>query len=677
MGTTWSERLGKGWRAVRPFAPLILATAAMAIISTQAILARTGGSPAVPLDDTFIHFQFARSWAELHPLVYSPGTAATPGATSLLWPLVLAPFYAVGFRDTSLIWVAWLIGWVSLGLLAWETRRLAERITSSITALAAGAMVLAFGGYIWFAASGMEVLPFSWLITRTTRRAAEWGELPGDAPDEPRSLARRRFELCLLGSLAPLLRPEGILVSGMAAVALGAFPRGSRRTWLLVPLVGPLLGAGLNWLLTGQPGTTTMAVKWLPSSPYRHEIWGKLAYHLDVLFNTLLDGRVWSSVFLPRGSKLVAWIAPPALLAVGWLRGARWRTLLVLALAGGIVIPTTYDSFLVNRLRYLWPFAAAWFVALAAMAEGVGAVSARLRPELVHLRLLVAGGFVGALAGHLSFAIDDLAVSADAIRLQQVSLARWAARALPPHATVGVNDAGAIAYLSGHRTFDVVGLTTLGEARYWVAGAGSRFEHYERLGREQLPTHFIVYESWFGIPALLGERLTQRTVRNATILGAATKTACVADYSKLGSANLPALGEPWSQSPVDSLDVADLESEQAHDFSLFWATQQQDVVLRSWDGRVDGARRARTLDQFSLKLVPGGRLVARWATERSTVLTVEAGGQNVATKELTGLPVWEEVVIDLPENLLEGRQQVLVRAAEGTTFTSLYYWAYR
>jgi hypothetical protein len=420
-----------------------------------------------------------------------------------------------------------------------------------------------------------------------------------------------------------------------------------------------------------------MTVKWLPSSPYRYEMWSKLGYHLDVLFNTLFDGRVWSSVFLPRGGKLVAWIAPPALVAVGWLRGARWRTVLVVALASGIVIPTTYDSFLVNRLRYLWPFAAAWFVALAAIAEAVGAVAARLRPELVNVRLVVAGGFVGALAGHLSFAIDDVAVSADAIRQQQVGLARWAARSLPSDATVGVNDAGAIAYLSGHRTFDVVGLTTKGEARYWVAGAGSRFEHYERMGREQLPTHFIVYESWFGIPSLLGERLTQRTVSNATILGAPTKTACVADYSKLGSARLPSPGAAWAQPPVDSLDVADLESEQEHDFALFWATQQQNVAMRSWDGRVDGARQARTLDQFSLKLVPGGRLVARWAVERPTALTIEVGGRTVGTQQLTGLPVWEEVVIDLPEDLPNGPQQVRVRAAEGETFTSLYYWAYR
>jgi len=52
-----------------------------------------------------------------------------------------------------------------------------------------------------------------------------------------------------------------------------------------------------------------------------------------------------------------------------------------------------------------------------------------------------------------------------------------------------------------------VGLTTRDEARYWVAGAASRFEHYERLHARRaaaLPTHFIVYPEWMALDAVLG-----------------------------------------------------------------------------------------------------------------------------------------------------------------------------
>jgi hypothetical protein len=49
-----------------------------------------------------------------HPLVYSPGSAPTPGTTSLLWPLILAPLYAAGLRGASLIWAAWVLAGAGL-----------------------------------------------------------------------------------------------------------------------------------------------------------------------------------------------------------------------------------------------------------------------------------------------------------------------------------------------------------------------------------------------------------------------------------------------------------------------------------------------------------------------------------------------------------------------------------
>jgi len=98
---------------------------------------------------------------------------------------------------------------------------------------------------------------------------------------------------------------------------------------------------------------------------------------------------------------------------------------------------------------------------------------------------------------------------------------------LPPDARVGLNDTGAIAYFGERKTFDIVGLTTPSEARYWVGGAASRFEHYERLARDPatagaLPSHFAVYPEWLSCPPVLGERLFESTVRDASILGGVT-----------------------------------------------------------------------------------------------------------------------------------------------------------
>src|SRR5262249_36100586 len=157
------------------------------------------------------------------------------------------------------------------------------------------------------------------------------------------------------------------------------------------------------------------------------------------------------------------------------------------------------------------------------------------------------------------------------------SIARWAGTELPKGARLGVNDTGASAYFSNHATFDICGLTTRGEARYWTAGPGSRFEHYEHLPRSTLPDYFSVYPEWFGLDGLLGDELTSRSVSH-TILGGYTMAVYRASYELLGTGALPTEVRPPATSLVDSLDVADIDDEKPHAFDLFDAWQQTNVI---------------------------------------------------------------------------------------------------
>src|SRR5258708_26783149 len=69
-----------------------------------------GATPVMPLDDVYIHFQYARSMAEGHPLRYNPDQPPTSGATSLIYPALLAIGYWLGFTDERLAWWPILIG---------------------------------------------------------------------------------------------------------------------------------------------------------------------------------------------------------------------------------------------------------------------------------------------------------------------------------------------------------------------------------------------------------------------------------------------------------------------------------------------------------------------------------------------------------------------------------------
>ena len=60
-------------------------------ISRSAGSTKSSATLVPALDDSFIHFQYARALADGHPFRYEAGEPRTMGATSALWPLVSRP----------------------------------------------------------------------------------------------------------------------------------------------------------------------------------------------------------------------------------------------------------------------------------------------------------------------------------------------------------------------------------------------------------------------------------------------------------------------------------------------------------------------------------------------------------------------------------------------------------
>jgi hypothetical protein len=683
-----SPLVGRGKRLLR-FVPVSVAIAGLGVYTVRTVLERCG-HPAVPLDDAFIHFQYAKRLASGHFFSYVDGEGYSSGATSLLWPLLLAPFYAVGLDDLAIIWAAWAFSFLALGALTVETFRLALPLVGRGTAVGAAAMVPCFGGYVFGAASGMEVVPLAFVLALGLRRCIEWGELPR----EQRTSTRRRV-LIALAFVAPLLRPEGTLISALAGVTLAGFAPEERvssgggaqvlrYSAPLLAVAGAFVVPLLHLVLTGNLSSSTTVVKWLPGNPYYGEgaaLVASVRDNLRLFFVSIIDGREWSAVYIPAGARPFALAALLAIPGAGWLRDRSLRAALVFLMALAMLIPCTYLTFLWNRLRYLWPFAFAWFIGLACLARCAADAVAVFVPRVGLAAPVLSGIFAGALASHLGWTLDDLASSASAIDRQQVTIGRWAKTSLPPDARIGVNDTGAISYFSEHKTFDVVGLTTPGEARYWVAGAGSRFEHYERLARsspERLPTHFIVYPHWLGCDAILGDELYRATVLDQTILGGTSMIAYTARYDALGSGELPRAAAGTTL--VDALDVADLESEAAHRYELGSARETENLALSYLDeGRevADGARVARAYDRFVMHGRPGAayRLVARFVATESSDIEARVGGQVVAMVHL-GASGFTETAFDIPDALSAEEMTVTIVDATGTRFGSAHYWLY-
>jgi hypothetical protein len=659
-----------------PFLPLVLGTGLLARSSIQAVLGKVG-HPGAALDDAYIHFQYARAIAEGHPLRFQAGEPISTGATSFLWPALLAVPYALGVRGESILWVTWLLSFVLLGALAYETYAITRPLAGRAAAFGAGAMTLLFGGFAWSAASGMEVVPFAWVLMHSMRRASEWTEEPS------RRTPRELRILLALAFVAPMVRPEGAIASIVLALAVGAAPRasGMRGRAEALPLL--LAAAAPNLLLlvlTGHATSSTAQVKLLVGNPYFVMPDAAIA-NARILLGQILDGQVWSAEFLPKGGAPLACAGLAALAWRGHASSRPFRAAVVLVLALAMFVPCLYVTFLWNRLRYLWPFAPGWFVGLACLARAVGTIVGRVDARAgAATTTLIAGGFAGSLAVRLDWVIDDAAQSASGIDRQQVALGRWADATLPRDARIGVNDTGAIAYFGNRRTFDVVGLTTPSEGRYWVAGAGSRLEHYERLrvsSPSSLPTHFIVYPEWMSCDAVLGKPLHEAVVTDSTILGGQVMRAYEARYEHLGSGELP-----WSEHGAftDTLDVADLESEAEHRYELLGARDGEQIAEEgnALDGRivVDGGRTQRMRERFVAKMARGVKSIALGRVQASgdgSDLEVRVDGRVVGKAKIDPGP-WTEIALPIPGEAITSDAVTVEVSASGSAYSSFHWW---
>ncbi len=653
--------------------PIALATAAVAASVIHAVREKVGYA-APTLDDAYIHFQYARAIAEGHPLRYQADAARSSGATSLLWPLMLAPFWLLGLKGSALTWGAWVLGFGALGGLAYESQKLTEKLTSRAMGWAAAVAVLSFGGLVWCAASGMEVVPFAWAIARSLRLASEWSEVA----KEERTRKRLR-SLAIATFLMALLRPEGQAYALLVAAVVIAFPAQatfrSRARGLLIAaaaVANPLL----LWLMTGSATSSTAQVKLLLGNPY-YALGASIEANVRILVTQIWNGEVWSAEFLPKGGAPIVLLGLSAAIVSGTRKRAAVRGALVLAFGLGMFIPCAYVTFLWNRLRYLWPFSPGLIIGVMCLCHLLGELLARLRVRFQAISLVLAGGVMGVFLDHYEWVKEDIAQSASGIDRQQAALGRWAKENLPADARVGVNDTGAIAYFSERRTFDIVGLTTPSEAPYWVAGAASRYEHYERLLRTQanaLPTHFIVYPEWMACESVFGPALHEAVVTDSSILGGQVMRVYKANYALLGSGEAP-----WTPAGkiVDTMDDADLESEREHGYELLGARDGEQTIMESSapDGHpvVDGGRTNRNHERFRVKLAPGVAItgLARLRGDASVKGEIRAGGKKLAELSFADTE-WIEVPLDIPGELASARTEIELLTTEGTV--SAYHW---
>ena len=645
---------------------------------------------APPLDDTFIHFQYAKQLARGHFFEYQDGEGVSTGATSFLYPVLLAPFWLAGLRGLRLIWAAHLLNLLGLALAATSVLLGLRRLGTDRRVALAGSLLVVFNGWLaWGVASGMAIGVTAGLLGWTLLEAVRFLQGRG---------AKRLGAAVALLSMA---RPEGLVISWclvaglVAARALSLWPPrgqirglGSRLNWAWIALKSGLHHVGAPmWLglvaglvptlllaaLSGHLTTNGMLVK----AHAAHDMsWVRYVWETGRTIAAVPGRLLWSPA--PFGTALLCLGVVGAWAGLAWRAGARDEDVadpLVRAWARGTLWATVFAAlgivgfygFLIEHVehhnRYYMPYVP--FTVLLA-SYGLWDLGRRIagrfaRPfSLAALGvLLVMGvGSVGEWARIYAKNCTDIART-------YLPMARWMREHLPPDAKVAVHDAGALFYLSGRRCYDMLGLVTNefrppGGARV----PGFIWETLERIH----PGYMVIYPNYLPRVARLpilrklhGERLAE-----VTIAGGREKTAYEIQWDRILDAN-----RTWSPSPrgnfvlADSLDHVDRRSERHHGYALSRGhyripdSYRLAIFRRQGKFLLDGARVHTGPESFRLSGIQPGRdglFVIRVAAAPAGPVLVSVNGTPVSDWVITPDPQTGEAHLRIPASALRTRR---------------------
>jgi hypothetical protein len=678
--------------------PLLIwiAAGAWAALCLGSMLAATGGRLSMPLDDSYIFFQYARRLAEGAPFSYQSGDGVTAGVTSLLTLFTHGIGYLIGFRGPAMSIFALLLGAAAFAWAGQSALRLGRRLCPRVAWLPP-ALVLTSGPLGWGFMSGMDLPLF---VALALAFAADWPE-PGERP------TRRLF---IWGALLGLARPDAVFFI-LPAILFGLSYPGRRAGWA-IPLAGVVFPFALQLALTGRPESASMDVKSVLKTPgLSMSDWfaGGLSYLNTTLRGVMAGASVQdaSAIRANDGSGIGFFLVPFALplFLLGLLPGSllelrarrpgvhalllAWAVLLVLAVS--FTVPRTW-----HWHRYLIPVYPLVLLGAAVGAERLGRGVESFWRELREgdgARLVGIALVLLSLPGAAYFIVAYGRNCAD-IRFQHIELAQSLGEGTPrTPRLLGLHDAGALAYFGDYRTLDLEGLTSArfrGPARLGAAGV---WEELERMPAGDRPDMLAFYPGWFDPAFLQPHRLihAQRVFRQSIAAGNPLNVY-LADWSLAGSGDLPrapsVVAELAGARLVAAVDVADLSSEKAAGYrfhALDGAYQNLLQRLDSGDGAavMDGGRVVSGGESFSLRGVAPGRpvvLVMRSSAPFRLRVETGEGFRGIWSSDAGAAGVWAESAFTLPESSVRADRLTLRLSSDDphhSAYGSFHYWIYQ
>ncbi|NUP09823.1 MAG: hypothetical protein HOW73_27570 [Polyangiaceae bacterium] len=644
----------------------------VASVFYQSMLEQTGGEWSAPLDDVFIHFDYARSTARGHPFEWSPGNGYSSGNTSITYPFVLAIGWLVGFRDMSLM--QWAAGVAGVSMLVFFIA--AARYTRPLGPWAKYFLppaVMSLGALDWSLFSGME----------NAFHLGVWGlaSMAFDRFERVRADAKQALRaavvLGLAGALLVLTRPESavcVVVFTFAALwlARGLGPVRALSAGALIaiiPVAALAVFAFANRVFTGEWSQAGAIAKLALHHPYmdrdaKYEDW---IFNLKYVLTRMAHHHFADESPMVEGQRPFGYIVPLLALvplahkklrlraAMLWVQIATWT--MVVALNGQVRW---------QNERYVMS-GVAWMLLLSGM--GVATLASHYGESLRGRISWAVRSGVAALAVMLFWhhqhpntrdQIWFFSRASRNIRDQQIEAGRRLKTLTDPKPTrVLVGDAGAITYASDLPGLDIIGLGGYREypfARATKYGLGSAIELIERMEEGERPNYMAIYPGWWGdLPIIFGRYVTEVPVVGNVICGGASKVIYRSEWGPLERASYPR-SMTDDETIVGELDTADLLSERPQGYE-----HPPHIGFVTWRVLPDPDEKGRDLfdagriippgyrESFRLPMpAGGGRLIVRTVATKVATVRVLVEGQDLGVITIAPSETWVEPSIDIP-----------------------------
>ncbi|MFW9927690.1 MAG: hypothetical protein ACFFDM_13145 [Candidatus Thorarchaeota archaeon] len=427
-----------------------------------------------PLDDSWIHVEFARSIFEGRPWEYSPGWLST-GSTSPLWAIVLSPLFFISTNPETLILQIYAVSIFFYIGSAFITGFIVRDYTESdlFAYIAVIAFVLTPRG-TWLMISGMESPIFIFLIFL----GIYFADKPGWKYD---------IMMGVIGGLLFLTRPEGLLflVVGLPLRFLVIAKQRELHWKRLISFGAATLAAcaiAIPWVVhcisvTGFPLPDTFYTKSGGITPSSITIWNDFWIGTFASFPCLILGLFGGVVFVFKGKPYP------------------WAFVAAMMLAYFQTVPY---SVLVNNARYMTPLIS---VLIILSLSFIGLITNRLRARPPTLKNELSYSITTAVlvllliiptTPYFIWQADFYGNSVKNINDMQVTIGHWIYENTLRNASFAIFDAGAIRFFGNRTVFDIALLVTpeLAHGNFTIT------ETFEWL-QNHTCNYIIAWRDWF------------------------------------------------------------------------------------------------------------------------------------------------------------------------------------